>query len=80
MHKVDMSTRPSRAPRGYTKLLQELKERVRSAQVRAALHVNRELVVLYWQIGQDILSRQHQAGWGAKIIDRLARDLRAAFP
>jgi len=48
--------------------------------VRAALSVNRELVLLYWQLGQDILTRQRQQGWGAKVIDRLARDLQKEFP
>lgn len=67
-------------PAGYEALLDDLKERIRRAQIRAALSVNRELVLLYWQIGRDILQRQEQEGWGAKVIDRLARDLRAAFP
>jgi predicted nuclease of restriction endonuclease-like (RecB) superfamily len=67
-------------PAGYEQLLGELKERIRRAQVRAALSVNRELVLLYWQIGREILQRQDSEGWGAKVIDRLARDLRAAFP
>jgi predicted nuclease of restriction endonuclease-like (RecB) superfamily len=60
--------------------LRDLKERIRSAQVRAALSVNRELVLLYWQLGQDILTRQRQQGWGAKVIDRLASDLQKEFP
>ncbi|MFT0170478.1 DUF1016 N-terminal domain-containing protein [Paraburkholderia mimosarum] len=41
---------------------------------------NRELVTLYWQIGRDILDRQQQQGWGASVVDRLARDLKVAFP
>lgn len=41
---------------------------------------NRELVLLYWQIGRDILERQAQQGWGAKVIERLAHDLRTSFP
>jgi predicted nuclease of restriction endonuclease-like (RecB) superfamily len=65
---------------GYDDFLRELKERIRSAQVRAALSVNRELVLLYWQIGREIIIRQQQQGWGAKVIERLARDLKAAFP
>ena len=73
-------TRELQTPLGYTKLLRELKERIRIAQVRAALAVNRELVLLYWSIGRDILARQQQAGWGAQIIDRLARDLGSEFP
>ena len=67
-------------PPGYAALLKEIKERVRTAQVRAALAVNRELVLLYWSIGRDILERQRAEGWGAKIVDRLARDLGAEFP
>ncbi len=67
-------------PLGYDTLLVELKERIRAAQVRAALAVNRELILLYWGIGRDILKRQQAEGWGTKIIDRLAADLSSAFP
>ncbi|MBA3438909.1 MAG: DUF1016 domain-containing protein, partial [Pyrinomonadaceae bacterium] len=65
---------------GYDEFLRDLKERIRHAQLRAASAVNRELVVLYWQMGRDILERQCEQGWGAKVIDRLAADLRRAFP
>ncbi|KAB8332487.1 DUF1016 domain-containing protein [Scytonema tolypothrichoides VB-61278] len=64
----------------YDDFLQKLKERILSAQVKAALSVNRELVLLYWYIGHEILTRQQQQGWGAKVIDKLAADLRQAFP
>jgi len=64
----------------YADFLDGLKQRIRSAQVKAALAVNRELVLLYWQIGQEILSRQQKNGWGAKIIDQLAKDLKREFP
>ena len=67
-------------PPDYADWLAELKTRIHSAQQRAVLAVNRELVQLYWQIGRDILARQAQQGWGAKVIERLAQDLRAAFP
>jgi predicted nuclease of restriction endonuclease-like (RecB) superfamily len=67
-------------PVGYADWLADLKARIHSAQQRAALAVNRELVLLYWQIGRDILERQAREGWGAKVIDRLAHDLRGAFP
>ncbi len=67
-------------PEGYETFLGDLKERIRLAQVKAALSVNRELTLLYWKIGQDILSRQKIQGWGSKIIDRLAADLSQAFP
>ena len=68
------------APPGYERFLADVKARIQSAQVRATLAVNAELVQLYWTIGRDILSRQHEQGWGAKIVQRLADDLRAAFP
>ncbi len=65
---------------GYEAFLGDLKDRIRTAQVRAGLAVNRELVLLYWGIGREILARQAQHSWGAKVISRLARDLREAFP
>ena len=64
----------------YPQFLQSLKERIRSAQVKAALAVNQELTLLYWQIGREILDRQQQEGWGTKVIDRLARDLKRDIP
>jgi predicted nuclease of restriction endonuclease-like (RecB) superfamily len=77
---TDVPPALSRPPAGYTDWLAELKARIHAAQQRAALAVNRELVLLYWQIGRDILGRQAGQGWGAKVIDRLAADLRTAFP
>jgi len=70
----------SALPTGYAPLLADLKARVRAAQVRAALSVNRELILLYWHIGREILRCQRDEGWGAKVVERLAKDLRAEFP
>jgi predicted nuclease of restriction endonuclease-like (RecB) superfamily len=67
-------------PADYAAWLAELKARIHNAQQRATLAVNHELVLLYWQIGRDILDRQGREGWGAKVIERLAQDLRNAFP
>src|SRR6202789_2809582 len=67
-------------PSGYPALLEELKKRIHSAQLRAAFAVNRELLLLYWSIGRDILGRQQMEGWGTKVIDRLAEDLQTEFP
>ena len=67
-------------PESYGNWLTDLKSRIQTAQQRAARAVNRELVVLYWQIGQDILQRQAEQGWGAKVIERLSHGLRIAFP
>lgn len=71
---------PTKFPENYASWLVELKQRIQSAQQRAALSVNRELVLLYWQIGKEILERQQTQGWGAKVVDQLAKDLSAAFP
>ncbi len=67
-------------PDGYSEFLKDLKSRILQAQRRAILSVNRELVLLYWRIGRDILKRQSEQGWGAQVIDRLACDLRSGFP
>ena len=57
-----------------------MKATIRTARLKAGLAVNRELVLLYWRIGKEILERQSAQGWGAKVIDQPARDLRAEFP
>jgi len=67
-------------PDSYPVVLEQLKAAVRSAQVAALRAVNTELIELYWSIGITILAQQATAGWGAKVIDRLAGDLRAEFP
>jgi predicted nuclease of restriction endonuclease-like (RecB) superfamily len=67
-------------PADYESWLGHLKHTIQATQVRAALSVNKELINLYWQIGSDILERQQQQGWGSKVIDRLAQDLKKAFP
>lgn len=64
----------------YFALLDGLKQRIRSAQMRATLAVNQELLQLYWQIGREILQRQAQENWGSKVIQRLAKDLKREFP
>jgi predicted nuclease of restriction endonuclease-like (RecB) superfamily len=77
---TDNPTSLAPPPDGYTDWLAELKNRIHTAQQRATLAVNRELVLLYWQIGRDILARQVEQGWGSKVVDQLAHDLRIAFP
>jgi predicted nuclease of restriction endonuclease-like (RecB) superfamily len=67
-------------PSGYQELLQELKARIRGAQVRAAFAVTRELVLLYWSVGREISQRFDREDWGGKIVDRLSKDLQAEFP
>lgn len=67
-------------PADYGDLLSEIKERIGLQRVRVVLAANREMVLLYWDIGKSILTRQAREGWGAATIDRLAYDLRNAFP
>lgn len=76
----DKPTSLTPTPKGYSKWLAELKSRVHQAQQRTSLTVNRELILLYWHIGRDILARQEEQGWGTKVIERLAHDLRNTFP
>src|SRR4051812_9731653 len=86
--KTDPKKKPAKAvseetglvPKGYEKFLGELKERIRTAQLKAAVSVNRELIQLYWQIGKALVERQKTEGWGKSIIDRLGDDLQKAFP
>jgi len=67
-------------PAGYADFLASLKQRIQTAQLRASLAVNQELVLLYWGIGKDILARQQKDGWGTRVIERLSKDLRSEFP
>jgi len=73
---------PSRAdvPGGYANALREIKDRIGQERLRVVMSANSAMVLLYWDLGRMILDRQNRAGWGAKVIDRLAADLRAAFP
>lgn len=72
LHAVAMNLVPPPSDSNdYVQLLDTLKERIRTSRLRAALAVNEELILLYWEIGRDILDRQDSAGWGAKIVDRL---------
>jgi len=67
-------------PSTYSATLEEIKNRLRSARVRAVLAANPIVIEAYWHTGKIILQRQHEAAWGAKVIDRLSTDLRDAFP
>ena len=67
-------------PTGYAAILANLKDQIRAARLKAGLAVNRELVLLYWRIGRQILEQQRLEGWGSKVIDRLSLDLMREFP
>jgi predicted nuclease of restriction endonuclease-like (RecB) superfamily len=65
---------------GYPEFLAQLKASIRQRQYQALRAVNRELVALYWEIGQAIHQKQEEQGWGKAIVETLAKDLQAEFP
>ncbi len=67
-------------PNEYPQLIKELKKKVRSAQVKAHISVNKEMIQLYWEIGKTINQRQKEEKWGAKIIQKIGEDLQKEFP
>ena len=67
-------------PNNYPRLLTEIKARIRTAQVKATLSANREMILMYWDIGRMIAERQTKKGWGAAVIPRLARDIQNELP
>jgi hypothetical protein len=72
-------TKPLTQP-DYPAFLTELKSRILHARTSAARAVNRELVLLYWDIGRGIAEKQQKAGWGDSVVERLAADLQTEFP
>ena len=68
------------ANKSYAALLGEIKSKIQQAQTRAYLAVNREVILLYWEIGKSIAKRQKEEGYGTKVIERLSADLRAEIP
>jgi len=64
----------------YFETVNNLKEKIRNARLRAVINVNKELLLIYWEIGNTILLQQQEQGWGAKVIDQLAVDLKTEFP
>ena len=64
----------------YSDLLNSVKARIRQAQIKASLSVNAEMILLYWDIGRMIYERQQKKGWGARVIPRLAKDIRNDMP
>ena len=75
---IDMNTELENT--NYATLLKSLKTEISTARIRAHLSVNKEMISLYWRIGNQILERQKQEGWGAKVIENISKDLRKEFP
>ena len=66
-------------PNNYVALFEDIKFKIQQSRLKTVLSVNTALILLYWEIGGDILKRQANEGWGAKVIDRLSFDLKKAF-
>jgi len=64
----------------YINFVNDLKSKIRQAQYKAYRAVNTELITLYWDIGQSIVAKQEELGWGQKIIQKLSEDLQKEFP
>jgi len=64
----------------YSEWISSIKERVQRARFKALMMANAEQVLLYWDIGHEILEKQEAEGWGSKIVERMSADLRASFP
>ena len=65
---------------GYLEFINEIKEKIQKQRMTIVLNANSSMICLYWSIGRAILEKQEKEGWGAKVIDRMAQDLKAAFP
>ena len=64
----------------YLKFIEEVKSEIQKQRISVVLNANSSMICLYWNIGRSILKKQEEEGWGAKIIDRMAKDLKEAFP
>ena len=73
-------TKKETLPINYSKAFQEIKSRIRTAQYEALKVVNRELIILYWDIGGIIVNQQQNKGWGKSVVEHLASDLQNEFP
>lgn len=67
-------------PADYSTFLKDIKTRIQAAQTRATFAVNAELLRLYWDVGRALNQRQAHAGWGARVLERLALDLKNELP
>jgi predicted nuclease of restriction endonuclease-like (RecB) superfamily len=64
----------------YASWLKELKTTIQKRQLKAAVAINYEIIMLYWELGNEIVQKQENAKWGSGFIDQLSKDLKEAFP
>lgn len=65
---------------GYVAFMRDVKQRILSSQIKAAVKVNQELLLLYWDLGEQIVEKQRQANWGDGFLEQMSKDLRNEFP
>ncbi len=80
LEEITNNTTKDLIPLGYKEFLDDLKEKVKKAQLKAAISVNQELIKLYWDIGKSIATIQKTDKWGSKVIEKLCKDLQNSFP
>jgi len=64
----------------YRDWLRDLKQQIKTGQIKAALSVNSQMIMLYWDLGRQIVEKQENAKWGSGFIEQLSKDLREEFP
>lgn len=64
----------------YARFIEKIKSTIKAQRISIVLKANSEMICLYWKIGKGILDKQEKDGWGAKVIDRISKDLKDAFP
>ncbi len=80
MKKKNTKLNNPRQPENYTQFLEQVKKDILQTQLKAALSVTKELTLLYWRIGKDLSEKMNVEGWGAKVVENLAKDLEKSFP
>ncbi len=63
----------------YKNWLENLKVQIKSVQIKASLHVNKELILLYYDLGRQIVQKQTSSTWGTSVIEQLSKDLQQSF-
>lgn len=78
--RISCETKVPNMPEEYLDFINNIKDEIANKRLSVTLHANSALIILYWHVGNAILNKSEQEGWGAKVIDRIAHDIRLAFP
>lgn len=80
MKKKNTKLSNPRQPKNYAQFLEHIKKDILETQLKAALSVTKELILLYWRIGKNLSEKNQMEGWGSKVVENLAKDLEKSFP